>query len=133
MIQTRRILAMALLLLGAQAAAGAATPEGTPMTGEQVRSLIAGNTVTGPLYAQPYEFSYEPGGRVYGTVGANTANGRWRIRPGDRYCHEWTMLFDAIERCYRWYDLGAGRYRMVNVDAYRDWDIEVWRIRPGLD
>jgi len=104
----------------------------TPMTGEQVRALISGSTVSGPVYALPYDFSYTAEGRVYGTIGANTGDGAWRIRTGDRYCHEWSEFFDATEKCYQWHDLGNGRYRMVNVDAFRDYDIDVWRIRPGI-
>jgi hypothetical protein len=121
---------IALVALSLAATAGFAAD--TPMTGEQVRALLVGNTVSGPWYAEPYDFSYTREGRVYGTIGANTGNGTWRIRDGDRYCHEWSEFFEATEKCYQWHDLGGGRYRMVNVDAYRDRDIDVWRIRPGL-
>jgi len=79
------------------------------------------------------EFSYMPGGRVYGEIGSDTGNGSWRITDDGRYCHEWSNFFDATENCYQWYDVGGGRYRMVSADSYRRWNIEVWRIRPGLD
>jgi hypothetical protein len=121
-------------LLGSVVSACASrTVTGEPLSGEQVRTLISGNTVSGPIYAKPYDFSYMPGGRVYGEIGSDTGNGSWRITDDGRYCHEWSNFFDATENCYKWYDVGGGRYRMVNVDSYRRWDIEVWRIKPGLD
>jgi hypothetical protein len=126
-----RLCGLTALALALASPAGLAA--GKPMTGEQVRALITGNTVTGPLFAKPYEFSYTPEGRVYGTIGASTGNGTWRIREGDRYCHLWSVFFSGTEHCYRWHDLGGGRYRMVNVDAFRDRDVDVWSIRPGLD
>ena len=120
--------AFALLLLAAAPARA-----GGPLTGEQIRTLISGNTLFGAYRARPIEFSYTPEGRVYGTIGSETGNGSWRIRDGDRYCHEWSEFFDATERCYQWHKLGGGRYRMLNVDTYRVFGIDVWRIRAGLD
>ena len=104
-----------------------------PLRGEQIRALISGNTVSGPIYAKPYDFSYMAEGRVYGDIDSSTGNGVWRIRDGDRYCHEWSNFFAGVERCYQWYDVGNGRYRMVNVDSFRIRNIEVWRIKPGLE
>jgi hypothetical protein len=120
--------AFALLLLAAAPARA-----GGALTGQQIRALISGNTLFGADGTRPIEFSYTPEGRVYGTIGSETGNGSWRIRDGDRYCHEWSEFFDATERCYQWHVLNGGRYRMVNVDAYRVFGIDVWRIRPGLD
>ena len=125
------------LALAAAAALLIAAPVNVPaestLTGDQIRKLITGNTVTGNVGARPIEFSYTPKGEVYGTIGVNTDDGSWRIGNGNQYCHEWSEFFDGSEHCYQWRDLGGGRYRMVNVDADRDRDIDVSGIRPGTD
>jgi hypothetical protein len=105
----------------------------TVLTGEQVRALISGNTVIGALGARMYDFTYTPDGNVYGTINSSTDSGSWSISEGGRYCHEWSMFFDGTETCYQWHDLGDGRYRMVNVDAFRTWNLQVWNIRKGAD
>lgn len=131
-MQPRNTVSM-LAAIAVLSLAAAPTLAGGALTGEQIRALSSGNTLFGAYGAQPIEFSYTPEGRVYGTIGSETGNGSWRIRDGDRYCHQWSEFFGATERCYQWYALDDGRYRMVNVDNYRVFGIEVWRIRPGLD
>jgi hypothetical protein len=124
--------AFAVLAVGVLAApAGFAADK--VLSGEQVRALISGNTVIGALGARMFDFTYTPDGDVYGTLNASTGSGSWRILDGDRYCHEWSVFFDGTETCYQWHDLGDGRYRMVNVDAFRTWDLQVWRIHKGPD
>ena len=108
-----------------------------PLTVDQIRALITGNTVTGPVGARPYAFSYTAAGEVYGDIGVSLDSGTWRIRDGDVYCHEWTEHFGGEERCYRWYPQpdrakSKGRYRLRNVDAFRARDMWVWQIKPGL-
>ena len=128
----RRIAAIAAVVwLGAAAPASGAAG-GEPLSGERIRELIVGNTLIGPYYGRPYDFSYAPGGEIYASTGTGTDSGRWRIRDGNVYCHEWTTLFGGTERCYRWYEEAGGRYRLENVDAYRRYDLHVWRIRPGM-
>jgi hypothetical protein len=120
--------ALVLLIAGSATLASDTTAVGKPLTGDQIRSLLVGNTALGPLRAILYDFGYTADGVVYGTLDSGT----WRITHDERYCHKFVMLFNATERCYRWYALGDGRYRMVNVDAYRTLNIDVWRIEPGL-
>jgi len=117
----------------AAAAPPALCAETGPLPGERIRELIVGNTLTGPYYGSPYDFSYTADGNIYGSTGNGTDNGRWRIRDDDVYCHEWSTLFDGTERCYQWYAGDGGRYRLENVDAFRVYDFNVWRIRPGMD
>jgi len=121
---------VALCLWAAVPAALAA--DGGPLSGDRIRELIVGNTLIGPYYGRPYDFSYDADGNIYGSTGAGTDSGRWRIRDDDVYCHWWTTLFDGTERCYQWYAEDNGRYRLRNVDAFRRYDLHVWRIRPGM-
>jgi hypothetical protein len=119
------------LALGAAAVAGGA--ERGPLDGERIRELIVGNTLVGPYYASLYQYTYTADGRIFGSTGRGTDAGRWRIRDGNVYCHQWVELYDAEERCYEWYDTGDGRLTMKNVDAFRQYDVDVWRIEPGTD
>jgi hypothetical protein len=104
-----------------------------PLSGDQVRALIVGNTVVGPLRGSLYDFSYAEDGNVVGAAGGNTDAGTWRIRDGNVYCHEWSTFFGGYERCYQWYDTGKGRFRLKNVDTFKVIDLYVWRIRPGMN
>ena len=104
-----------------------------PLSGDQIRSLIVGNTVIGPVRGQLYDLSFMAGGEAIGATAGNTDSGTWRIRDGNVYCHHWTTFFGGDERCYQWYERGQGRYTLKNVDAFKVLDQEVWRIRPGLD
>lgn len=104
-----------------------------PLSGDQIRSLIVGNTVVGPVHGKLYDLSFLASGEAIGDTAGNTDAGTWRIRDGNVYCHEWSTFFGGYERCYRWYDSGEGRYTLKNVDAFRVRDFNVWRIRPGLD
>jgi hypothetical protein len=119
-----------MLTLGATPASGGEVQG--PLAGERIRELIVGNTLVGPYYASLYQFSYTPDGRIFGSTGIGTDAGSWRIRDGNLYCHQWVELYDATERCYEWYDTGDGRYTMKNVDAFRQFDVYVWRIQPGM-
>ena len=103
-----------------------------PLSGDQVRSLIVGNTVIGPVRGELYDFSYAANGDVIGAAGGTTDGGTWRIRDSNVYCHEWSTYFGGNERCYQWYDTGQGRYTLKNVDRFKIIDLDVWRIRPGV-
>lgn len=102
------------------------------LTGEKIRTLIVGNTVMGPIGRRMYDFSYQPDGNVYGSIGINGGSGKWDVSDDGVYCHEWAELFGGNRHCYRWVTAEHGRYLMVNVDTYRTGDIPVWRIKPGL-
>ena len=111
----------------------AARAQEQALSGEEIRALIVGNTVTGPIGGRQYDFSYQPDGNVYGTIGVDVDSGTWEISDDGVYCHEWFEHFDATRRCYRWVHAPRDRYRMVNIDAFRVTDVPVWRIRKGLE
>ncbi len=105
----------------------------TALSGQEIRELIVGNTLIGPINARQYDFSYEPDGNVYGDIGVSTDRGTWEISDDGVYCHEWTLHFDSTRRCYKWFRAKRqGRYVMKNIDKFRVRDIDVWRIKPGL-
>ena len=72
-------------ILGALAWLAAAIPvqaAGESLSGEQVRALISGNTVSGAIYAKPYDFSYTADGKIYGEIGSTTdsaATDHWNL------------------------------------------------------
>lgn len=128
----RRLAGLSAVLCVSAVALPASAVEG-PLSGDQVRALITGNTAIGPVRGRLYDFSFLASGEVIGSAGGNTDGGTWRIRDGNVYCHEWSTFFGGDERCYQWYDTGQGRYTLKNVDAFKILDLDVWRIRPGLD
>jgi len=123
--RTLLVAAMCGLALPTFAASG-------PLPGDQIRKLIVGNTVIGPGYRTLYDFSYAADGQIYGGTGYSTDQGNWQIRDDNVYCHEWSTFFGGEERCYQWYDTGNGRYLLKNVDVFRQYDVDVWRIEPGM-
>ena len=129
---------LALVTLAAITAAGCAGAgsgesqmQGPPLSGEEIRKLIVGNTVKGPIGAQPYSFYYFPDGKVSGVIGDDDDDsGTWQIKNGDVFCFTWIDFFDGTQECYQWYRDGS-RYTMVSVEADRSSDIPVWSIEQG--
>ena len=119
------------LFSGLLYAASICASEG-PMSGQEIRDLIVGNTVIGPINARQYDFSYRPDGGVYGDIGTSGDRGNYTISDDGIYCHEWFRHFDATRRCYQWFRAKQGRYVLRNIDTFRVRNIDVWRITPGL-
>ena len=112
-------------------ASGAAMAESGPLPEAEVKKLIVGNTVKGPIGAQPYSFYYHADGKVDGVIGAgNDDSGTWQFKGDDTFCFEWIDFFDGVEHCYQWYQHGS-RYVMKNRDADRSRNINVWSIEQG--
>ena len=136
-IHTRLIARIApIVLLGAAmvgcAGAGEPKAEGPPLSGDEIRQLISGNTVSGAILAQQFQFYYQADGKVSGAIDTvNDDTGTWQIKDGNTYCHQWITFFDGVERCYQWVPLAGGRYRMGSVSAYHGEGIEVWKIEHG--
>jgi hypothetical protein len=104
------------------------------LSGDEIKKLIVGNTLQGPLGRELYDWYYRADGQVTGVVGGtDDDSGTWQIKDKNVYCHEWDQYFDGVQRCYQWYKEEAreGRYMLKNVDADRSGNIEVWIIRPG--
>ena len=106
---------------------------GPPLTGAEIKKLIDGNTIQGPLGREMYDWYYQSNGQVTGVVGASDDDsGTWEIKDTNIYCHEWDQYFDGVRLCYEWYKLErSGAYVMRNVDADRAGDIEVWEVILG--
>ena len=89
-----------------------------PLTGDEIRELVTGNTLRGAWYAQQLTVAMHPDGLLIGTLGLSGSDrGRWRI-DGDLWCQHWVRYFGAEERCYRWVPDGNGYYA-GNVDNFR--------------
>ena len=106
---------------------------GPALTGEQIKKLVTGNTIQGPLGPAVYDWYYADNGKVSGDVGyADKDSGKWFIKDADTYCHQWQRFFDGAERCYHWYKLDrSGQYLMKSVDRERDEDIKVFEVIVG--
>ncbi len=93
------------------------------LTGDQVRSLITGNTLQGSFMTNPLTMVFYANGEVYGSVGlTGSDSGTWEIE-GNNYCNEWVTYFSGVRRCYQWIPQGNG-YLLKNVDTFRARDIQ---------
>ena len=106
---------------------------GPALTGEQIKKLVTGNTIQGPLGPAVYDWYYADDGKVSGDVGyADNDSGKWHIKGANTYCHQWQKFFDGAERCYQWYKLDrSGQYLMKNVDSEGHEDIKVFEVIVG--
>ena len=99
------------------------SPAQEPLSGEQVRALITGNTLQGNFMAHPLTMVFYDDGVVRGSVGmTGSDSGTWEIEE-DHYCNEWVTYFSGTHHCYQWLSQGDG-YVLKNVDAFRGRDIQ---------
>ena len=108
-----------------------AQDQGAPLAADELRGLIVGNTIEGPIRSKPYDFYYRKDGTMGGMITSLGADrGTWRVEDDGKFCQQWIQFLNADDRCYRWYRQGD-RYVMRNVDTFRTIDITVWRITEG--
>ncbi len=99
------------------------TPAHEALSGDQIRSLITGNTLQGNFMANPLTMVFYADGVVRGAIGfTGSDSGTWEIE-ADNYCNEWVTYFSGVRRCYQWIPQGKG-YLLKNVDKYRARDIQ---------
>lgn len=90
-----------------------------PLTGDQVRSLITGNTLQGSFMTNPLTMVFYADGVVRGSVGlTGSDSGTWEIE-GDKYCNEWVTYFSGVRRCYLWIPQGDEKYVLQNADDFK--------------
>jgi len=100
-----------------------------PLSEQDFRQQIVGNTVEAALGASRFRFWIGEGGVIRGQIGhAGSDDGEWRVKDG-LVCYEWAAYFEGSERCYRWYRSGD-RVVLKNADAFRIRDIQ-GRLVPG--
>ena len=93
------------------------------LTGDQIRSLISGNTLEGAFRARRLVMVFYADGQVRGSLGlTGSDSGTWEI-DGDTYCNEWFTYFGGVRRCYQWVPNVDG-YLLNNVDAFKIHPIE---------
>ena len=103
-----------------------------PLSGDELRKLITGNTLRGNFRASPLIIAFHEDGRTTGRVGFTGAGrGTWSIEE-DIYCHRWTTYFGGSERCYRWYRRPDNVYYLDNVDTFRIRGPLLGNITPGI-
>lgn len=131
--KSRKVLGVSLIVLISSCASMQIKTVGPALPGDEIKKLIVGNTVQGPLGRELYDWYYQADGQVTGVVGAaDDDSGTWSIKDSKTYCHEWDQYFDGVRRCYEWYEQERkGQYLLRNVDADRSGDLEVWKIRSG--
>lgn len=128
----RRLLPALALALGMGIAPGDALRPARAqpfLAGDEVRELIVGNHLQGSYGAQRLVMVWYANGVVRGAMGlTGSDDGTWEIKD-NLYCHEWSVYFGSIRRCYAW-SPEDGHYLLVNRDPMRTWNIQ-GRIEPG--
>ena len=93
------------------------------LTGDQIRSLITGNTLQGSFMTNTLTMVFYADGVVRGAIGlTGSDSGTWEME-GDNYCNEWVTYFSGVRRCYQWIPQGKG-YLLKNVDKFRARNIQ---------
>lgn len=125
------VLSLSAVAMVGCAGMGESKIQGPPLTGQEFRELVVGNTVSGPMGTAPYSFYYADDGSMGGVVGDDDDDsGTWLIKNDNVVCFTWNTFFDGTQECFQWYRDGK-RYAMVSVEADRTRDIPVWRIEKG--
>lgn len=130
---TRLLLTISLAALIAACAAFEIKLVGPALDEAEIRKLIVGNTLQGPIGTELYDWYYKSDGAVTGVIGASDDDsGTWFIKDSTVFCQEWDQYFDGVRHCYEWYKQERpGRYLMKNVDSDRSENIDVWKVREG--
>lgn len=86
-MQRRHFLA---LLMALALPAGALAAEGTRLTADQIKVLLAGNTAFGEWEGTAYRQYFSPdGGTVYLPDGGDPDEGKWRVDAGENLYESW--------------------------------------------
>ena len=100
------------------------------LTGDQIRTLITGNTLQGSFVTKRLTMVFYVDGVVRGAIGLQGSDsGTWEIE-GDNYCNEWVTYFRGVRRCYQWIPEGEG-FLLKNVDAFKVRNLQ-GRIEKGM-
>ena len=102
-IHAARMAAWSLAILSLIVLSGCAgnkidQPEGPPLSGAEITTLIVGNTVNGAVGAQSFSFYYKGPVSVSGVIGqqGDDDSGTWEIKGENTYCNEWIDFFDGV-------------------------------------
>lgn len=88
------------------------------LNGDEIRSLITGNTLEGSYLADRLVMVFYADGVVRGSMGlTGSDSGTWEI-DGNSYCNEWDRYFGGDHRCYQWHRQGDG-FILENVDSFK--------------
>jgi len=100
---------------------------GTPLSGEQVKQLVSGNSVEAHSNAKGFDFKayFATDGSAGSEVNGKTYKGAWRINDSGEHCIQWAT---QKEYCAQVVDMGDGTYNRMEEGYPR----AVWKkIHPG--
>ncbi|MGI9412117.1 MAG: hypothetical protein ACR2PM_00500 [Hyphomicrobiales bacterium] len=92
-----------------------------PLTGDEIRAALSGNTVEGVQDGADWKQYFDRNGQTTYVSGGRASPGRWAVR-GDRYCSQWP----PSERwdCYRMTGEGD-RMTFVPAGGGANWPAKV--------
>jgi hypothetical protein len=121
---------MIVAVLSAGCGAMSPSEDDVALSGDEVTTLISGNTFRSAWDARQLTIAFHENGVVIGTLGpAGSDHGTWSVE-GDVYCHRWVEYFGATQRCYRWWRRPSD-YLLENLDSFRTRNLK-GRIEKGI-
>lgn len=100
---------------------------GTPLSGEQAKVVISGNSMEGHSNAKGFDFRvyFAPDGSATSARNGKISQGTWRINDSGEHCVLWKM---QKESCAQIVDMGDGTYNRMEEGYPRS----VWKkVYPG--
>ena len=89
------------------AAAASAQSSPTPLSGDQLKELVSGQTLSGDTPDGPYVIYFPVYGEMRGSRSSNYKdNGAWRVT-ADMACGKWDNWWGNKERCWHVYRDGS--------------------------
>ena len=92
-----------------------------PLTGEEIRALVTGNTLSGEHMGGAYAIYFPGDGKMEGKVwwdeGTDSDHGTWEVTADNQYCRQWQVKWGNLERkCVRFYREGD-KIHWVDTDG----------------
>lgn len=97
------------------------------LSADQIKSLVVGNTGTGPISGSHITFKMyvAPDGTALADLPTGVENGAWRLTADGQWCVKWDHYRAAQEYCQRVYPDG-GKYKFVDGTSE-----EIFTFEPG--
>ena len=110
-----------LMFLGFAVAATARTASAEGMSGEEMRNVVAGNTLMLRANNQRYWAYYKEDGAAFVKSDQGmTDTGTWRVTADGQFCVKWQVIRKGNEACWKNARLEGKMLRLQGIDGAAD-------------
>ncbi len=79
-----------MMIVGVFLTASAALADQVPVTADEIRKMLTGNTIQGTRYGDEYrQYFYEDGKTIYAPRNSKSAVGKWRVNEAENTYESW--------------------------------------------